>query len=597
MVKKKIRIISRLLPLLLLLCLLFSPFQVGRAYAADTDQKLDAVLAVDVSTSMNDSDRNKVANEAMKMFIDMTSVQGDKIGVIAYTDQIVREKALLKIQSPEDKEDLKTFIDQLDRGPYTDIAVGVREAVKVLESGRESGHHPMIVLLADGNNSLNTGRTQDQSNQELAAAVKKAQAAGIRIYTIGLNADGKLNKAALGKIATDTGGKSFVTDTADTLPQILSEIFASHLKLKVVPLQSFTANGAFQEVTIPIPNANVLEANISIMSLKPVEIQLIDPNGQQQTIPSAGVLYSKSTSYSLVKLTKPTEGDWKLKVKGANRDQIDINLIFNYDLEFVMDPLAGGAYKAGDTINVKAHLESGGQPLGDAELMKTSKSTLFVTDLATKKTEEIVLKNTGSDFTGEWKVPEAKQYELKVRVENASFYRETEPVTVDAASGTVSTPAPNTSPGAVPDSEKKPFPWTYVFIGLVVLILAATACYLIMSRVRKANRGFIGQFIMEIRDKNTGERSNPQYRKLNAFKGKFKLHQLMQLVPEYAETERIVFVPGKGDTLILFNRSECSIEKAGRAVDATSGLVIKKHDRLTIVLNNTEKSIQLEYIL
>ncbi|MBC8081451.1 MAG: VWA domain-containing protein, partial [Gorillibacterium sp.] len=388
-----------------------------------------------------------------------------------------------------------------------------------------------------------------------------------------------------------------VTDTADTLPQILSEIFASHLKLKVVPLQGFTANGGFQEVLISVPNANVLEANISIMSSKPVETELINPNGQQQTIPSAGILISKSSSYSLIKLTKPSQGDWKLRVKGVDRDKVDINLIFNYDLELVMEPLAGGKYKAGDSVDIKAHLESGGQPLNDAELMKTNKSTLIVMDLATKKTEELPLTNAGSDFIGKWTIPEDNRYEIKVRVEDASFYRETEPVVVDAAAGTVTTPAPSSSPVAMPHSEKKPFPWFYVFIGLVVLILAAVAGFLILSRIRQANRGFIGQFIMEIRDKNTGERTNPQYKKLNGFKGKLKLHQLMQLAPEYAETERIVFVPGKGDTVVLFNRSECIVEKAGRAVDAAAGLAMKKNDRVTIVLNNTEKSIQLEYIL
>lgn len=585
----------RVMAVLLLLCLLVPVLPPSLARAADTDQKLDAVLAVDVSTSMNDSDRNKVANEAMKMFIDMTSVQGDKIGVIAYTNKVIREKAMLKIQSEADKKDLKAFIDQLDRGPYTDIAVGVNEAVKVLQSGRESGHHPMIVLLADGNNWLDKGRTQTESDQELAQAVKKAQDEGIRVYTIGLNADGQLNKSALEKIAADTGGKSFVTDTADDLPQILSEIFASHLKLKVVPLKGFTANGAFQEVALSIPNANVLEANISIMSAKPVEVELYDPSGQRQTIPSTGILYAKSASYSLLKLTKPVQGDWKLRVKGAQSDQIDINLIFNYDLELVLSPLAGSSYKAGDKIAVKAHLESGGQPLADPELMKTSKATLLVTDKAANRTEEVALAAEGTDFTGAWTVADNKTYELKVRVEDASFYRESEPVTVDAAAGTVSAPSPSPSSGSSPAAEK-PFPWVYVYSALAVL-LAAVCGMLVMARVKKANRGFIGQLVVEVRDSNTGERSHPQFKKLNAFKGKVKLHQILQLAPEYAETDRIVFEPGRGDTLMLFNRSECTVEKAGRAIDASAGITLKKQDRVTVLLVNTDKTIQLEFIL
>ncbi len=567
------------------------------SYAADTaDQRLDAVLAVDVSTSMNNSDSKHIANEAMKMFVDMTSPTGDKIGVIAYTDQIIREKALLTLQVPQDKEDLKTFIDQLVRGPYTDIAVGVKESLKVLEAGREPDHHPMIVLLADGNNSLQKGRSQEASDKELTAAVEKAKAEGIRIYTIGLNADGKLNKSVLEKIASDTGGLSFVTDTADTLPQILSEIFASQLKLKVVPLQGFTANGSYQEVKVPIPNANVLEANISIVSQQPVEVKLYDPSGKSIPYPSDQLLYSRSTSYTLLKLMKPAQGDWKLMVKGVSQDKIDINLVFNYDLSLVMEPLSGSSFKKGDKVSVKAHLESGGAPLADADLMKSLKSTLLVTDLATKKTEEFPLTKDGSDFTGEWVIPDSNKYEVKARVEDASFYRDSDAAVVDASAGT-SQQGQSPSPTPAVPAEKKPFPWLSVIIGAVVLIVAAVAAFLVMSRIRKANLGFVGQMIVEVRDENTGDRTNPNYKKLNAFKGQFKLHQLLQLAPELAETDKILFTPGKGDTIILINRSGCVIERAGRAVDAGKGIEIRKNDRLKITLQNVNKSIQLEYIL
>ncbi|UUZ96049.1 VWA domain-containing protein [Paenibacillus sp. P25] len=212
------------------------PLQGAPVHAAGTDgdTRMDAVLSVDVSTSMNDSDVNKVSFEAVKMFVDMASVQGDKIGVVAYTDRIMREKALLNIKDAKDKQDIKAFIDQLNRGPYTDLAVGVDEAVKVLENGADPAHTPVVVLLTDGNNSAPSGRTQEQSDKEMSDALARAKAKGIPIYTIGLNADGQLNKTVLERIAGETGGKSFVTSSADDLPGILSEIYARHLKLKVL---------------------------------------------------------------------------------------------------------------------------------------------------------------------------------------------------------------------------------------------------------------------------------------------------------------------------------------------------------------------------
>uniref|UniRef100_UPI0005653196 vWA domain-containing protein n=1 Tax=Paenibacillus zanthoxyli TaxID=369399 RepID=UPI0005653196 len=132
----------RLLALLLVFSFAAGPLAVFPAYAAQSappgaPSQIDAVLVLDVSNSMKTSDKNNIAGEAMKMFIDMLSARGDKVGVVAYTDKVQREKALLTINSPSDKQDLKDFIVGLDRGSYTDIAVGVDEAVKVLENGSD----------------------------------------------------------------------------------------------------------------------------------------------------------------------------------------------------------------------------------------------------------------------------------------------------------------------------------------------------------------------------------------------------------------------------------------------------------------------------
>ncbi|MGG6309456.1 vWA domain-containing protein [Paenibacillus macerans] len=564
---------------------------------AQQASSIDAVLVVDVSNSMNTSDTNKVGNEAMKMFIDMLSAKGDKVGIVAYTDKVQREKALLEIQSSEDKQDLKEFIDGLDRGPYTDIAVGVREAVKVLQNGAASGHEPMIVLLADGNNDFNqsSGRTQSESDQELDDAVDEAKAAGIPIYTIGLNADGKLNKAPLTELAKQTGAKAFSTSSAEDLPQILSEIFASHLKLKIVPIQSMTGTGSFQEVTINVPNANVLEANISIMSSKPVEAELVNPSGGKVAIPSDDVILSKSKSYSLIKLLTPAEGDWKLRVKGAAKDKIDINLVFNYDLKLEMDPVASKNYKPGDEVAIGAYLTSNGQKLPNDELYTNMNAVLIVKDLDSGNTEEVKLNNAGDKFEGTLRFAAAHEYELKVRAEEKSFYRESDPVTLSAkgnAGGAATAPS---KPAA--EDEEKPFPWLIAVVSAVALAAIAAAAYFIASAVKKANRGFVGQIVLEIRDENTNEKSFPQYKKLTAFKGKFNLHQLLQLAPELKETEKIVFTPAKGDRITLRNASAAPIEKSGRAVEAAAGLELKSGDRVSLSLQQIDKTIFIEYLV
>ncbi|MGF9699670.1 vWA domain-containing protein [Paenibacillus sp. MABNR03] len=592
----KIRWLSGTLVLLTLLTLLLPQTLLPQAAAAQAQTSgIDAVLVADVSNSMNTSDRDKISNEAMKMFIDMLPVQGDKVGIVAYTDQVEREKALLEIQSDADKSSLKDFIDQLGRGPYTDISVGVAEAVNVLNHGADASHSPMIVLLADGNNDFNDtkGRTQAESDADLAKAVKEAQNQGIPVYTIGLNADGKLNKDALADLAKQTGGKSFITDTPDDLPQILSEIFADHAKLNVVKLPSITGNGSYQEVTVNVPNDSVLEANISIMSSKQVQIELTDPSGKAVDLNSDEAKLSTSKSYSLVKLLKPQEGDWKLRVKGAPKDSIDINLLFNYDLQLVVDPIKTKSYTKGDNVDLAAKLENGGQPLQDNDLYADMKATLVVTDLDTGKSEEQPLENTGSGFAGTFEVPDNHNYELVIRAEEDSFYRESAPITINAGSAAGTGTQPTTSGGA----QDKPFPWLPVILGVVALLVIAVGAWFLMGWLKRKNRGFVGQIIVEIRDENTGDKSYPQYKKLASFRGRFHLHQLLQLDPELKETEKYVFTPSNGDRIIIRNTAGGTLEKSGRAVDASSGVELKNGDRLSIPLQQADKTILIEYLV
>lgn len=587
--------------LLLILAITAAPFSSLQASAATSaaPSHIDAVLLIDVSNSMNKSDKNKIANEAMKMFIDMLSAQGDKVGIVAYTDKVQREKALLQIGSATDKQDLKDFIDGLTRGAYTDIAVGMEEAVKVLENGSDPGHEPMIVMLADGNNDLDesSGRTQSQSDQDLNAAVETAKQKGYPVYTIGLNADGKLNKEILAGLSDKTGGKAFTTDSADDLPQILSEIFASHLKLKVVPVQSITANGSYQDVTVNVPNSSVLEANISIMSSQPVTAKLTDPSGKEVAIPSDDVLLSKSSSYSLIKLLSPEQGDWKLQVKGVPKDKIDINLVFNYDLELKIDALHSTPYKKGDKVEISSHLFSNGSQVTLSNLYQDMKAVLLATDMDTGTVEEIPMDNTAAVFKGIFELKDDHVYELKVRAEESSFYRESDVLRIDIKTGAVATGAPSaTTPGsgepALKESSSKTL---YYVIGAVVLLLAAAVALWLLRK--KATRGFVGQMVVEVLDENTGEKTYPQYKKLSSFRGKFTLHQLLQLAPELKESEKLIFTPGKNDRLMVRGGEGLSVARSGRVADTARGLELKSGDRITVSLHTVDKTILLEYLI
>jgi Ca-activated chloride channel homolog len=571
-----------------------SYYSVFAASPLNSTSRIEGMLVVDVSNSMISSDPKNISNEAMKMFIDMASINGDKIGTIAYAGAVMREKALVKIRSDQDKKDLKDFIDSLEKYAYTDLSSGVKEAVKVLDSSHEQDYHPLIVLLADGNNELdpNKSKTLNEANSDLAKAIAAAKAKGYPIYTIGLNANGKLNKNVLTNVAKSTNGKFFEANSADQLPGILSEIFANHLKLKIVPLDQIVGNGQFQNINIEVPNENVLEANISLISSHPVEVMLVNPSGQELAIPSDQVLYSKSKTYSLVKLLKPVQGDWTLKVKGVDKDKINVNLVFNYDLQLKLNPMAKQSYKAGETVKIGSFFEDNGTAISDKEIYKSMKATLFVKDLDKGKIKEVTLKSDTQGFTGEFKLGNASAYEVVVKAEDNSFFRETAPqkITIQKTAQSPAAVKPVTT------EDEKPFPWLYVVASVLGSLFIAALAYILSAKMKQAKRGFSGQIVIEIKDDDTGERTNPQYKKLKGFKGKFCLHQLLSLSPEFAETEHIIFKPAPGDKLLLINNAQSTVEKGGRALDAKNGLEIKKNDRLRIVLKKVNKSIVIEYI-
>ena len=571
-----------------------SYLSVRAASPLHSTSRIEGMLVVDVSNSMKSSDPNNISSEAMKMFIDMASLNGDKVGAIAYADEVMREKALVKIRSEQEKQDLKDFIDSVGKYTYTDLSTGVKEAVKVLDSSHEKDYFPLIVLLADGNNELDPKKPKSaaMAADDLKKAVSEAKAKGYPIYTIGLNANGKLNKDVLANVAESTNGKFFEATSADKLPGILSEIFANHLKLKIVPVDQLVGNGDFQDITIPVPNENVLEANISLISSQPVEVKLIDPSGKELAIPSDQVLLSRSKTYSIVKLMKPVQGDWTLKVKGVPQDKIDINLVFNYDLQLKLSPLAKQSYKAGETVQVRAIFEDNGTAITDKEIYKSMKATVYVKDLDKGNTEEFVLNADAQGFTGQFKLGKSTGYEVVVKAEDNSFFRETQPekiVVQNSAAAPVAAKPSSTE-------DEKPFPWLYVAAGVVGALLLAALAYIVLSKFKQASRGFSGQMIVEIKDEDTGERISPQFKKLKGFKGKFRLHQLLSLSPEFTETEQIIFKPASGDALLIVNHSDCTIEKGGRAIDAKKGLVVKRNDRLRIIPKKVNKSIYVEYI-
>lgn len=391
---------------------------------------IDVVFVIDSSKSMKKSDPEGLTGEAMKMFIDMCHTKGDKGGMVAYSGNIVREYKVKELNSEGDKSALKNTLTNLELGDWTDIGLGLKKAVNILKEGTGSGNKPIIILLSDGKNDPE--RDKSESESDLTAALNDAKLNKFPIYTIGLNADGTVDKNQLQSISKQTNGKNFITNTAEEIPNILRQIFADNFSLKVLQQDTITGNEEYQQIKINIPDNNAVEANISILASKPVEIKLSNPEGKIVQIPSAKFIYNKSNKYSMLKLISPEKGSWILYKKGDLQDKINISLISNYDLKASIELSPDNVKYKGDKVDIVSFLESNGQKLEDKDVYSSSKAVLIVRNLDKSETKEFPMEYKNNEFVSSYTLADEDRYELMVRIEGSGFIRESEIKTLGA---------------------------------------------------------------------------------------------------------------------------------------------------------------------
>lgn len=568
--------------------------------AATSDAQLDAVLVIDASGSMKETDPNKLGLEGVKLFVDMLGLTDNQVGVVTYGSDVSQTYPMSLVKNQSDKENIKNFVDGITRDlEYTDITSGLKEAVNMLNQRNAFGNSPLIVVFTDGNNAIGgvANRTPADIDKDLAAIISQAQSEGYPIYTIGLNDNGKLNEAYLEKISVDTKAKAFATKDPAELPDILTEIFAAHSNLKVQSLGPITGTGNFEEVVVNIPNGNVLEANLSATSKSPVEFKLVDPNGNEQAIPSQNITLHTSNSYSLLKLARPMQGDWKLYVKGIAGDQINIDLVYNYDIEVTMKPLSQSNYGVGDKLIVEAYLSLQGNAVNDPNLYNSAKGYLVLTENQTGIETRINMQLQGQSFAGEYTLKDKGDYTVKVIVEDTSYVRESTETQIQVGAATTSSPAATPNLNNTEDTKEESNPlWLYIGLGILGVVLLIVIV-LALKAYKVAKTPLVGQVVLELKDNTTGKLTPPQYKKLSLFQGKVSLHALLQFAPEFKETEKVILKAAPGDKVILYNNSAYAIEKSGRVVKANEGIELKKGDRLSINIADSGQTVQIEYLL
>lgn len=392
--------------------------------------KLDVVFVLDASISMKDSDPQNLRYEAIRLYMDMGSAEGNRIGIVAYGGKLVGERALADISTGEGRNEIIQYLSGLSLIHYTDTGIGLKKALEILEaSGNDQQTKKAIILLSDGKNEPE--RPADQCTADTNAALEHAKEKGYPIYTIGLNADGSVDSNLLNSLSAKTGGKSYITKQASELNLILQEIYTENTTSKII--DTGTSSGSDNvSAAIQIPNESVSEATITVLHTKPVTMALINPSGAAVTLPSEGVTLSESATYSLIKILNPGQGTWMLNVASASGEKLTVNYVLSYKMKAALVVEAPEKVKRGDPVTLTLYLTSNGEKVEDPQEYKELEAQAFIYDTNGELVKQIKLEkdDTGTCFKGSLSFEKAGSYRVEGQLQGKIFYSASDPAEI-----------------------------------------------------------------------------------------------------------------------------------------------------------------------
>jgi Ca-activated chloride channel family protein len=195
-------------------------------------EKATVVMAVDVSLSMQatdiEPDRFRAMQTAAKEFVDVLP-ERINLGLVSFAGT-----ATTVVPPTTDRPQVANAIDNLDLAESTAIGEAIFTSLTAVENFQSTvetrGEEPppaRIVLLSDGTNTVGRENTQ---------AIDAARAAGVPVSTIAfgtdygtLELDGEVvpvpvDRAALEKIADETGGSFSEAVSAEELQQVYADL-------------------------------------------------------------------------------------------------------------------------------------------------------------------------------------------------------------------------------------------------------------------------------------------------------------------------------------------------------------------------------------
>lgn len=450
-------LLSHAVPLLMVWSLLLCQPALATAQAISNQdlERFNVMLVIDGSGSLvygsDATDANGLRYDALDLFLALLTNSGNQVGAIVFDDDAqnyLLNTGLQPVSGKPDKLALSEQIRNAGTRNDTDIGSALLTAVETLNAqSAQNGMESVIILFSDGRTDL--GDNEEAYNTSLEnkeTAITTAQAAGIPVYSICLNATPVADPAELQEISTRTSG-DFVSvsspeDLTGAFESFYNLIFATSSSERVT--STFPADGTLR-FDIDVPTYGAEEVNIILDTDGVGQVQLNAPSGPL-TAAEVEDFTMSGGDYDVIKLVDPEVGRWNLTLSGVPQDNVTINVIYNIDSTAVLSTADGNTdYGAGDTVTLQAQLYQGGAPITDSSVTSEYTVSLSLTNMADGSVETVdMVPGSNGQFTYNFLEEDFNSYEIQADFKYSNL---------DILSNLVHLNFGNTAP-VVPDDQK-----------------------------------------------------------------------------------------------------------------------------------------------
>ena len=391
--RKCLRILSLALSLVLGVLQAGLFFNTARAQNSAANNRFNVVIVSDASGSMLSTDPDGLRFEAINQFTNLLAEQGNLLGAVSFADKINATEELTKVDTQEAKQKITDTLKNTPAKGDTNIGEALQKAVDMLDKDGDKSLPSIILFLSDGNTDLKDKKDLDNSLNMKAEAIQAAREKNIAIYSICLNANKKADVSEMDQISKATGGEFREVGSAKDLQEVFNSFYNLIYGTSTTQLLDATFDeSGILETKFVVPGLGVEEINIIIYG-KVKEVELYDGSGQKKEV--SPVEYN---TFTMIKSTQVSAGEWKLITKGTTGNHIKINMVYNTNLTVELKTEAlGNITNPKDSIKFEAYL-SAGDIKADSSNIGGYEGELIVSDAFGKELDKLPMTIAGDHF-------------------------------------------------------------------------------------------------------------------------------------------------------------------------------------------------------